>query len=129
MKKMLLALAVVLMTLASCTPSAIEIKPGSAAEAAQKFFDALKNKDFDTAASLTDLDGAPASLMASALKASFGETNFTEIFVTEEGEEVDGVVPVKLYGSMDGDTGYIPCKVKKASDGSWVVDFESIGQE
>lgn len=132
MKKILFSLGVLLMTLASCTPSAIEIEPGSAAEAAQKFFTACKDKNFEAAAEVGDLgetmglsEETLKGLLAKSLNTAFGDMNFEEIFVTEAGEEADGVVKVKLYGTIDGDSGYLTVPVKKVGE-EWKVDWQNV---
>ena len=136
MKKVLFSMFVVLLTLASCAPSKMEIKPGSAAEAAQTFFNGIKDKDFEAAAAVADISDLPGAsligedklreLSANALKTAFSDYKFNDIYVTEEGEEIDGKVDVTLYGETETEgSGKISVYVKKI-DGKWLVDWSSV---
>ncbi len=136
MKKMLFSLAIVLFALASCTPSPMDVKPGSAAEAAQKFFNAIKDKDFKAAAAVSDISDQESliqvvgeekvrGIQETALSTAFGSYGFKEVFpVSEEGE--GDKVKVKMYGDTETEgAGYLTITCNKVG-GKWWVDWSSV---
>ena len=136
MKKLFFSLTVALIALVSCAPSPMEIKEGTAAEAAQKFFTAIKDKDFTAAVAVADVSDLPGvdllgeeklrEISANALKTAFGDYKFKDIYVTEEGPEADGKVEVKDWGATETEgQGKLAINVKKIN-GKWLVDWSSV---
>lgn len=130
---MFFSLAIALFALASCTPSPMDVQPGSAAEAAQKFFNAIKDKDFSAAAAVSDISDQQSTaeiigeekvreLTATALQSAFSAYGFKEVFpVSEEGE--GDQVKVKMYGDTETEgAGYLTVTCNKI-DGTWYVDW------
>ncbi len=134
MKKMFLMLAVAVIALASCSPSKMDVQPGTPAEAAQNLFSAIKDKNFDKAADWVDVSEAPGADISSdiAAKAMLAQMELvqstlgmTEVYAVSEKVEGDKA-DVELYiNTAENGSGSILVKCKKI-DGEWkaAADFE-----
>ncbi len=132
MKKLFLSLVVVLTALASCAPSAMDVQPGTAAEAAQEFFTAIKDADYSKAsdwANLAEVPGASISTEYAAkaalglmktLNSSLGMEEVYAVAETVNGEEAE----VELYvKTKENGRGSILATCKKVDD-AWKCNID-----
>ena len=129
---MLFLLAVMLVALVSCAPSAMEIKEGSAAEAAQNFFTAIKDADYSKATDWANLSEVPGATISAdfAANAALGlmktlnsSLGMTEVYATAE--KVSGeTAEVELYvNTTTNGSGTIIGTCKKV-DGAWKCNID-----
>lgn len=137
MKKMLFSLAVMLIALASCAPSAMEIEKGSPAEAAQNFFTAIQEGDYTKAADWANLSAIPGASISTeyaakaavgimkTLNATLGMTEVYAVSETVNGDEAD----VELYVNTESNgSGTIIATCKKVGD-AWKCDIDFKAKE